>query len=152
MRPKDHTQDAKTYMKLGSSQPWRRSQFTTGLEHHFSAGPDEIMEKEKIQGTLMLWPGVAEELVGTKVSTFARDILEMWMHAFLSMRETTSDVSHGDAGNSGLVLFVLILKGRCQWKSECLGAGNFVSEVAEGTGTCLVPIGRLVRCDISFFP
>ena len=26
----------------------------------------KIMEREKIQGTLMLWPGVAEELVGTK--------------------------------------------------------------------------------------
>ena len=26
----------------------------------------KIMEREKIQGTLVLWPGVAEELVGTK--------------------------------------------------------------------------------------
>ena len=26
----------------------------------------KIMEREKIQGTLMLWPGIAEELVGTK--------------------------------------------------------------------------------------
>ncbi len=26
----------------------------------------KIMEKEKISGTIMLWPGVAEELVGTK--------------------------------------------------------------------------------------
>lgn len=32
----------------------------------------EIMEKEGISGTLMLWPGVAEELVGTK-AYFTRD-------------------------------------------------------------------------------
>ncbi|MDQ3516191.1 MAG: amidohydrolase [Gemmatimonadota bacterium] len=31
-----------------------------------------IMEREKIPGTLMLWPGVAEELLGTK-AYFARD-------------------------------------------------------------------------------
>jgi aminobenzoyl-glutamate utilization protein B len=31
-----------------------------------------IMEREKIQGTLMLWPGVAEELVGAK-AWFVRD-------------------------------------------------------------------------------
>lgn len=32
----------------------------------------EIMEREKIPGTLILWPGVAEELVGTK-AFFTRD-------------------------------------------------------------------------------
>src|SRR6185369_4637997 len=32
----------------------------------------DIMEREKIPGTLMLWPGVAEELLGSK-AFFVRD-------------------------------------------------------------------------------
>src|SRR5207253_6900156 len=32
----------------------------------------KIMEREKLPGTLMLWPGVAEELLGTK-AYFVRD-------------------------------------------------------------------------------
>ena len=45
----------------------------------------EIMTEEKLKGTIVLWPGVAEELVATK-AYFVRDgILKMLMHVFLHM-------------------------------------------------------------------
>jgi aminobenzoyl-glutamate utilization protein B len=39
----------------------------------------KLMEREKIPGTIRIWPGVAEELVGTKAFYVARASLRMWM-------------------------------------------------------------------------
>jgi hypothetical protein len=41
------------------------------------------MIKNKIPGTLMIWPGVAEELVEVKHGISVMAILKMWMPAFL---------------------------------------------------------------------
>lgn len=63
----------------------------------------EIMEREKIPGTLMLWPGVAEELVGTK-ALFVRDgyFKDVDACIFTHVGDNLG-VSWGDAGNTGLV-------------------------------------------------
>ncbi|MEL6719297.1 MAG: amidohydrolase [Bacteroidota bacterium] len=63
----------------------------------------EIMEREGIQGTLILWPGVAEELVGTK-AYFTRDgyfdEVDMCIFTHVSSNMT---VSYGQARGTGLI-------------------------------------------------
>ena len=63
----------------------------------------EIMEREKIPGTLVLWPGVAEELVGTK-AFFTRygyfDSIDLCIFTHVS---DNLSVSYGQARGTGLV-------------------------------------------------
>jgi aminobenzoyl-glutamate utilization protein B len=63
----------------------------------------KIMEREKLPGTLMIWPGVAEELVGTK-AWYIRDGYFKNVDACIFTHVGSNlDVSWGDAGNNGLV-------------------------------------------------
>ncbi|GAB3905051.1 M20 family metallopeptidase [Larkinella knui] len=63
----------------------------------------QIMEREKLSGTLMLWPGVAEELVGAK-AFYVRDGYFKDVDACIFTHVGNNlGVSHGDAGNTGLV-------------------------------------------------
>lgn len=63
----------------------------------------KIMEREKLPGTLMIWPGIAEELVGTK-AWYIRDgyFKEADVCIFTHVAGNLA-VSWGDAGNNGLV-------------------------------------------------
>lgn len=63
----------------------------------------EIMEREKIPGTLILWPGVAEELVGTK-AYFTRDgyFDQVDMCIFTHVSDNLS-VSYGQGRGTGLI-------------------------------------------------
>lgn len=63
----------------------------------------KIMEREKIPGTLMIWPGVAEELVGAK-AWYIRDGYFKNVDACIFTHVASNmGVSWGDAGNNGLV-------------------------------------------------
>jgi len=63
----------------------------------------KIMEREKIPGTLMLWPGVAEELVGAK-AYFVRDgMFKDVDFAIFSHVGTKLGTSWGASTGSGLV-------------------------------------------------
>jgi aminobenzoyl-glutamate utilization protein B len=63
----------------------------------------KIMEREHIPGTLMIWPGVAEELVGTK-AWYIRDGYFKNVDACIFTHVGSNlGVSWGDAGNNGLV-------------------------------------------------
>lgn len=63
----------------------------------------EIMVREKIQGTLVLWPGVAEELVGTK-AFFTRDGYFDKVDACIFTHVNNNlSVSYGQAPGTGLV-------------------------------------------------
>lgn len=63
----------------------------------------DIMEREKIPGTLVLWPGVAEELVGAK-AFYIRDGYFKDVDACIFTHVANNlGVSYGDAGNNGLV-------------------------------------------------
>ena len=63
----------------------------------------KIMEKEKIPGTLMLWPGVAEELVGTKAFYIRAGYFKDVDACIFTHVGNNLGVSYGDAGNNGLV-------------------------------------------------
>jgi aminobenzoyl-glutamate utilization protein B len=61
------------------------------------------MEREHIPGTLMLWPGVAEELLGTK-AFYIRDGFFKGVDACIfSHVGSNLHVSYGDGGGNGLV-------------------------------------------------
>ncbi len=63
----------------------------------------QLMERDKIPGTLMLWPGVAEELVGAK-AFYVRDGYFKDVDACIFTHVGNNlGVSWGDAGNNGLV-------------------------------------------------
>lgn len=63
----------------------------------------KIMEREKINGTLVLWPGVAEELVGTK-AYYVRDgyFKDIDACIFTHVSDNLS-VGYGDNGGNGLI-------------------------------------------------
>jgi aminobenzoyl-glutamate utilization protein B len=63
----------------------------------------KIMEREKIPGTLMIWPGIAEELVGTK-AFYIRDGYFKDVDACIFTHVNNQlAVKHGDIGYNGLV-------------------------------------------------
>ena len=63
----------------------------------------KIMEREHIQGTLMVWPGIAEELVGAK-AYYVRDgyFKEVDACIFTHVNSNLS-VKWGDTGGNGLI-------------------------------------------------
>jgi aminobenzoyl-glutamate utilization protein B len=63
----------------------------------------KIMEREKMPGTLVIWPGVAEEVVGSK-AWYIRDGYFKNVDACIFTHVGSNlGVSWGDAGNNGLV-------------------------------------------------
>ncbi len=63
----------------------------------------KLMEREGLSGTLVIWPGVAEELVGTK-AWYIRDGYFKNVDACIFTHVANNmGVSWGDAGNNGLV-------------------------------------------------
>jgi aminobenzoyl-glutamate utilization protein B len=63
----------------------------------------QIMERDKLPGTLLLWPGVAEELLATK-AWFVRDGLFKGVDVCLFAHVSTNlDVHWGAASGSGLM-------------------------------------------------
>ena len=63
----------------------------------------KIMEREKIPGTLMLWPGVAEELVGTKAFYIREGYFKDVDACIFTHVANNLAVGYGDAGYNGLV-------------------------------------------------
>jgi aminobenzoyl-glutamate utilization protein B len=63
----------------------------------------KIMEREKIQGTIMLWPGVAEELVGTKAFYVRAGYFKDVDACIFTHVGDNLKTSYGDSGQNGLV-------------------------------------------------
>lgn len=71
----------------------------------------KIMEREKLPGTLMIWPGIAEELVGSK-AWYIRDGLFKDVDACIFTHVGNNlGLSWGDAGNNGLVSVEFLFEG-----------------------------------------
>jgi aminobenzoyl-glutamate utilization protein B len=71
----------------------------------------KVMEREHMQGTLMLWPGVAEELVGTK-AYFVRAGMFKNVDAVLFTHVAADlGVSSGPAAGNGLISIEYSFKG-----------------------------------------
>jgi aminobenzoyl-glutamate utilization protein B len=63
----------------------------------------KIMEREKLPGTLRIWPGTAEELVGTKAYFIRAGLFKDVDVAIFTHVGTDLGVSWGEAGGTGLV-------------------------------------------------
>src|SRR5580700_4310577 len=71
----------------------------------------KVMEREHLQGTLRLWPGVAEELVGTK-AYYVRDGMFKDVDIVLFAHVANNlGVSYGPSGQNGLVSIEYMFKG-----------------------------------------
>ncbi|HWP36807.1 MAG TPA: amidohydrolase [Gemmatimonadales bacterium] len=72
----------------------------------------QLMERERLSGTIQLWPGVAEELVGAK-SYFIRDGLFRDVDVVLFSHVSDGfGVAWGDTPGSGLVSVLFSFEGR----------------------------------------
>jgi aminobenzoyl-glutamate utilization protein B len=63
----------------------------------------KIMEREKIPGTLMLWPGVAEELLGSKAYYIREGLFKNVDICLFTHVGNNLNVSYGPTDGSGLV-------------------------------------------------
>ncbi len=71
----------------------------------------KIMEREKIPGTIRIWPGVGEELVGAKAYFVRAGLFKDVDVALFTHVGNNLSVSWGDAGGTGLVSVLYSFKG-----------------------------------------
>ena len=71
----------------------------------------KIMEREKLPGTIKIWPGTAEELVGTKAYFVREGLFKDVDVALFAHVGNGLSVSWGDAGGTGLVSVEYSFKG-----------------------------------------
>jgi len=70
-----------------------------------------VMEREKIPGTIRIWPGVAEELVGTKAYFIRAGLFKDVDVALFTHVGNNLAVSWGDGGGTSLVSVLYSFKG-----------------------------------------
>ena len=70
-----------------------------------------IMEREKLPGTLMIWPGVAEELLGTKAHFVRAGLFKDVDVMLYNHVGSNLSTSWGDGGGSGLVSIEYLFEG-----------------------------------------
>lgn len=91
----------------------------------------EIMEEEGLEGTLILWPGVAEELVGTK-AYFTRDgyfddvDISIFTHVGNNM-----NVSYGQARGTGLISVEYTFEGEAAHAAGSPWRGRSAADAVE---------------------
>ena len=71
----------------------------------------KIMEQQHLQGTLMLWPGVAEELLGAKAFYVRAGLFKNVDICIFAHVGSNMQVSWGDTGGNGLVSVEYDFKG-----------------------------------------
>lgn len=95
----------------------------------------KIMEREKIPGTLMIWPGVAEELVATK-AIYIRDGYFKDVDACLFAHVGNNlGVSYGPAAGSGLVSIEYTFSGEAAHAAAQPWRGRSALDAVELMGT-----------------
>jgi len=70
-----------------------------------------IMEREKLPGTLVLWPGIAEELLGTKAYYVRAGVFKDVDVVLYNHVGTNLATSWGDGGGSGLISVEYLFEG-----------------------------------------
>src|SRR3954454_16678735 len=71
----------------------------------------KIMEREHLPGTIRLWPGVAEELLGTKAYYVREGVFKDVDVALFAHVGAGFNVSWGEGGNNGLISVEYMFKG-----------------------------------------
>lgn len=71
----------------------------------------QVMEREHLSGTLKVWPGVAEELLGTKAFLVKAGVFKDVDICLFAHVGTNLSVAYGPTGGSGLVSLEYLFKG-----------------------------------------
>ncbi len=71
----------------------------------------KVMEREHLKGTLMIWPGVAEEALGTKAYFVRAGLFKNVDICLFAHVANNLGVSYGASGGSGLVSLEYMFKG-----------------------------------------
>ena len=79
----------------------------------------DIMEKEDIPGTLMIWPGIAEELLATKAFFVREGMFEGFDACIFTHVSSGFGTSYGQSGGNGMVSVEYTFRG-----SSAHGAGG----------------------------
>jgi aminobenzoyl-glutamate utilization protein B len=74
-------------------------------------GVKKVMEQQHLQGTLMLWPGVAEELLGTKAYYVRAGVFKNVDICIFAHVGANMNVGWGDSGGNGMVSVQYDFKG-----------------------------------------
>ncbi len=72
----------------------------------------EMMEREKIPGTLMLWPGIAEEQLGTKAYYIRQGYFKNVDACIFTHVADNLKIGYGDAGYNGMVSVKFTFEGQ----------------------------------------
>lgn len=72
----------------------------------------KIMEREKISGTLMLWPGIAEEQLGTKAYYIREGVFKNVDACIFTHVSSNLGVGYGDDGYQGMVSVKFTFEGQ----------------------------------------
>ncbi|MFD2936823.1 amidohydrolase [Spirosoma flavum] len=91
----------------------------------------QLMEKNKLSGTLMLWPGVAEELLGSK-AFYVRDgyFKDVDACIFTHVADNLS-VSYGDAGYNGMISVKFSFEGQAAHAAAAPWRGRSALDAVE---------------------
>ena len=91
----------------------------------------KIMERDKLPGTLMLWPGVAEELVGTKAWYVRDGMFKNVDVALFTHVGNNLGVSWGAGGGTGLVSVEYTFEGETAHSAGAPWRGRSALDAAE---------------------
>ncbi len=91
----------------------------------------KIMEREKIPGTLMLWPGVAEEQLATKAYLVRAGVFKDVDAVLYAHVGNSLGTSWGDRGGSGLVSIEYMFKGSSAHAAGAPWAGRSALDAVE---------------------
>src|SRR5438067_8572979 len=92
----------------------------------------KVMEQQHLQGTLMLWPGIAEELVGTKAYYVRAGLFKDVDISIFAHVGDNLGVSWGDSGNqNGLVSVEYSFKGESAHAASAPWRGRSALDAAE---------------------
>ena len=91
----------------------------------------QLMEKNKLSGTLMLWPGVAEELLGAK-AFYVRDgyFKDVDACIFTHVADNLS-VNYGDAGYNGMISVKFSFEGQAAHAAAAPWRGRSALDAVE---------------------
>ncbi|NUO01189.1 MAG: amidohydrolase [Saprospiraceae bacterium] len=91
----------------------------------------EIMEREKIPGTLILWPGVAEELVGTKAFYTRDGYFDQVDLCIFTHVANNLNVSYGQARGTGLISVEYLFEGEAAHSAMSPWRGRSAADAVE---------------------
>ena len=90
-----------------------------------------IMEREKLPGTLVLWPGVAEELLGSKAHFVRAGVFKGVDVVLYSHVGSNLGTSWGDSGGSGMVSVEYTFKGETSHAAAAPWRGRSALDAVE---------------------